>query len=155
MTQCESSGPNRVASLTPADGLILADAHPGITVNGLRAINPSVREGQDREVVAVDAHNPPIKPLKRLDPFDLDNGYNPNGDSNYSKKFQQDYTVAQADRMNEWINQALRIQSLMAQVTGASPITIPSLLPAVVALKQVEEMAPTFSYQTSTFFAAQ
>jgi hypothetical protein len=115
LTQCESSGPNSVAGLTPADGIILADAHPGNTVNALRAINPSVREAQDKEVVGVDANNEPINPVKRLDPFDPENGFNPNGDSNYSKKFQQDYTAAQADRMNNWINQALRIRSLMAQ----------------------------------------
>ena len=33
LTQCDSSGPNSVAGLTPADGIILADAHPGNTVN--------------------------------------------------------------------------------------------------------------------------
>ena len=97
LSQCESSGPNSVAGLTPADGLILADAHPGNTVNALRAVNASVPKGQDREVVGINAHNPPIRPLKRLDPFDPDNGYNPNGDSNYSKEFQQKYTAALAD----------------------------------------------------------
>jgi hypothetical protein len=115
LTQCDSSGPNSVAGLTPADGIILADAHPGNTVNALRAINPSVREGEDKEVVGVDAYNGPIHPVKSLDPFDPDNGYNSNGDSTYSKKFQQAYTAAQADRMNNWINQALRIRALMAQ----------------------------------------
>ena len=92
LTQCDSSGPNSVAGLTPIDGIILADAHPGNTVNGLRAINPSVREGEDKEIVGVNAENGPINPLKRLDPFNPDNGYNPNGDSNYSQKFQQAYT---------------------------------------------------------------
>jgi pimeloyl-ACP methyl ester carboxylesterase len=115
LTECDSSGPNSVAGLTPVDGIILADAHPGNTVNSLRAINPSVREGQDREVVGVNADNPPIIPNKKLDPFDPANGYNPNGDSTYSKQFQKAYTAAQSDRMNDWINQALRIRSLMAQ----------------------------------------
>ena len=115
LTQCDSSGPNSVAGLTPIDGIILADAHPGNTVNSLRAINPSVREGQDHEVVGVNADNRPIIPDKKLDPFDPANGYNPNGNSNYSKQFQKAYTAAQADRMNDWINQALRIRSLMAQ----------------------------------------
>jgi pimeloyl-ACP methyl ester carboxylesterase len=115
LTQCDSSGPNSVAGLTPADGLILADAHPGNTVNALRAINASVPKGQDREVVGINAHNPPIKTLKRLDPFDPDNGYNPNGDSNYSKEFQQKYTAAQAERFNEWIDQALHIREQIAQ----------------------------------------
>jgi hypothetical protein len=115
LSECDSSGPNSVAGLPPADGIILADAHPGNTVNALRAINPSVREGQDRAEIGVNAHNGPINPLKRLDPFDPDNGYNPNGDSNYSQKFQQAYTAAQADRFNDWINQALHIRALMAQ----------------------------------------
>ena len=65
--------------------------------------------------MGVNAENGPINPLKRLDPFNPDNGYNPNGDSNYSQKFQQAYTTAQADRMNDWINQALHIRALMAQ----------------------------------------
>ena len=115
LTQCDSSGPNSVAGLTPIDGIILADAHPGNGVNGLRAINPSVREGQDRQTVGVNAENGPIVPLKRLDPFDPANGFNPNGDSNYSQKFQQAYTGAQSDRMNDWINQALHMRALMAQ----------------------------------------
>ena len=74
-----------------------------------------MREGQDHEVVGVNADNRPIIPDKKLDPFDPANGYNPNGNSNYSKQFQKAYTAAQADRMNDWINQALRIRSLMAQ----------------------------------------
>src|SRR5882724_6335590 len=86
LTQCASSGSRSVAGLTPADGIVLADAHPGNTVNALRAINPAVREGQDKEVIGVNAENDPIHPLKRLDPFDPDNGYNPNGNSNYSQK---------------------------------------------------------------------
>ena len=114
-SECDSSGPNSVAGLTPVDGIILADAHPGNTANALRAINPSVREGQDHEVVGVNAHNGPIIPNKKLDPFDPANGYNPNGKSTYSKQFQKAYTAAQSDRMNDWINQALRIRSLMAQ----------------------------------------
>ena len=73
LTQCESSGSTNLVGLPKADGIILADAHPGNTVNALRAINPAVREGEDNEVVGVDAENGPIHPLKRLDPFDPDN----------------------------------------------------------------------------------
>src|SRR4051794_29999963 len=93
LTQCDSSGANSVAGLTPADGVILADAHPGNTVNALRAINPSVRENQDKEVVGVDAENPPITPQKNLDPFDPANGFDPNGNSNYSDNFVRRYTA--------------------------------------------------------------
>src|ERR1041385_2390330 len=31
LTECDSSGPRSVAGLTPADGIVLADAHPGNT----------------------------------------------------------------------------------------------------------------------------
>ncbi len=114
LSQCASSGANSVAGLTPADGIVLADAHPGNTVNALRAINPSVRQRQDKEVVGVDAENDPINSLKKLDPFDPNNGYNPNGNSNYSKQFQTAYTRAQSDRMNDWIEQALHIRAQAA-----------------------------------------
>src|SRR6266480_4649335 len=116
LTQCDSSGPRSVAGLTPADGIVLADAHPGNTVNGLRAINPSVNEGHDREVVGVDGENPPIKPQKNLDLFDSGNGFDPTGgNSNYSKNFVQRYTAAQSDRMNDWIEQALHIRGEIAE----------------------------------------
>ena len=61
LTECASSGPNSVAGLTPADGIILADAHPGNTVNALRAINPAVEKGEDKAVIGVDAENGPIQ----------------------------------------------------------------------------------------------
>src|SRR5215468_4767370 len=47
LTQCDSSGSRSVAGLTPADGIVLADGHPGNTVNTLRSINPSVKQNQD------------------------------------------------------------------------------------------------------------
>ena len=114
LSQCASSGSNSVAGLTPADGIILADAHPGVGALGLRAINPAVKPNQDKEVVGIDAENDPITLQKNLDPFDPSNGYNPNGKSTYSKKFQTAYTTAQADRMNDWIEQALHIRALAA-----------------------------------------
>jgi hypothetical protein len=115
LTQCDSSGPRSVAGMPPADAIVLADAHPGNTVNLLRSINPAVRQNQDKEVVGVDAENKPITPDKKLDMFDVDNGYNPNGDSNYSKSFQQAFSAAQSDRMNDWIEQALHMREKIAQ----------------------------------------
>ena len=116
LTQCDSSGTRSVAGLTPTDGLVLADAHPGNTVNGLRAINPSINQGQDREVVGVDGENPQIKPQKKLDLFDPANGFDPTGgNSNYSQDFVRRYTAAQSDRMNDWIEQALHIRAEMAE----------------------------------------
>jgi len=41
LTECDNSN-NAYNGLTPADGLVLVDAHPGNTVNALRAINPAV-----------------------------------------------------------------------------------------------------------------
>ncbi len=45
LTQCQSSGPNSVAGLIPADGIVLADAHPSNAVNVLRGMNPAIRTG--------------------------------------------------------------------------------------------------------------
>jgi hypothetical protein len=116
LSQCASSGPNSVAGLPPADGMVLADAHPGNTGLALRAINPSIKQNQDKEVVGVDGENPPITPQKNLDRFDPANGFDPTGgNSNYSKAFVQRYTAAQSDRMNDWIEQALHIRAEAAQ----------------------------------------
>ena len=78
-------GPNKLmqcmdnlAKLPKADGMILVDAHPGNSVNGLRSLNPAlVTEGDLRQVRA------------DLDPFSPPNGYNPNGASLYSVEFKQ------------------------------------------------------------------
>jgi|RhiMetdeSRZDD1v2_1073273.scaffolds.fasta_scaffold72518_2 hypothetical protein len=122
LTQCDSTGPRSVANLIKADGIVLADAHPGNTVNALRAINPSVRENQDKEVVGVDAENGPIKPQKNLDLFDPANGFDPTGgNSNYSENFVKRYTAAQSDRMNDWIEQALHIRAQMKEGTWRFP----------------------------------
>jgi hypothetical protein len=122
LTQCDSSGPRSVAGLTPADGIVLADAHPGNTANALRAINPSIRDNQDKEVVGVDAENPPINPLKNLNLFDPANGFDPKGgNSNYSANFVKRYTAAQSDRMNNWIEQALHIRAEIAAGTWRFP----------------------------------
>src|SRR3954471_2084139 len=67
LTQCDSSGPRSVAGMTPADAIVLVDAHPGNTVNALRAINPAVKESQDKEFVGVEGENPRIEPVKKLD----------------------------------------------------------------------------------------
>jgi hypothetical protein len=116
LTQCDSSGPRSVAGLTPADGIVLADAHPGNTVNALRNMFPAVNEGQDREVVGVNGENPPIQPQKKVDLFDPANGFDPTGgNSNYSKDFVKGYTAAQSQRMNDWIDQALHIRETIAQ----------------------------------------
>jgi pimeloyl-ACP methyl ester carboxylesterase len=94
-------GPNKLvecndalAGLPRADGLVLVDAHPGVSVNGLRTLNPAV----------LDEHNPhAIDP--KLDPFNPANGYDPK-QPHYSDAFKQLYFRAQAARMNRLIDMA-------------------------------------------------
>jgi pimeloyl-ACP methyl ester carboxylesterase len=97
-------GPNKLtecgddlAGLPRADGIVFTDAHPGNSINTLRALNPAV----------ANENNPPDAPLMaELNPFDPKNGFNPNGPSNYSPEFQARYFKAQADRMNRLIDSA-------------------------------------------------
>ncbi len=91
-----------------ADGLILMDAHPGISVNALRSINPAVLEENDPG--PVDA---------ALDPFNPENGYNPNGNSNYPEAFKEKYFTAQAARMNRLIDTAF--EKLQRMNSAQSP----------------------------------
>lgn len=93
---------DRIAGAPKADGLILVDAHPGNSVNGLRSLNPSLRDESD-----------PTKIDASLDPFNPQNGFNPNGDSTYSAEFQARYFKAQSDRMNKLIDKALKLQADM------------------------------------------
>src|SRR5262249_61002828 len=64
-------GPNKLIEcdavldgLPKADGLVLVDAHPGVSVNGLRSLNPAV----------LDEHNPKSVDAA-LHPFNPANGY--------------------------------------------------------------------------------
>jgi len=114
LSECAGSGPDSLAGLIRADGIVFADAHPGNGVNALQGMNPSVKDHEDTETVGLDADNDPIKPQPSLDPSLTVNGYNPNGNSNYSPAFLKRYTKAQSDRMNDWIDQALRMRKQMA-----------------------------------------
>jgi pimeloyl-ACP methyl ester carboxylesterase len=89
---------DELAGLPAADGIVFADSHPGNPVNVLRGLNPSV----------IDERNPPAAQVRpELDPFDPKNGFNPQGNSNYSAEFQQRYYTAQSRRMNALIDDAL------------------------------------------------
>jgi hypothetical protein len=90
------------ANLPTADGLILWDAHPGNGVNEVRSIDPSVVN--DTEIIFNNAL-PEIDPT--LDLFNPDNGYNPDGESDYSDKFKDRYFRAQSARLNGLIDIAL------------------------------------------------
>lgn len=84
-----------LANLPRADAIVFADAHPGVSVNGLRSLNPAV----------IDEGNPNrLDPS--LDPFDPKNGYRPTGASTYTDGFKARYFKAQADRMNRLIAEA-------------------------------------------------
>src|SRR4030095_1927143 len=88
---------NSLAGLPPADGIIFRDAHPGNPANGVRSINPAlVNERRPKRL------NP------KLNPFNPENGYNPNGSSTYSEQFKKRYFAAQAERMNKLIDDALQ-----------------------------------------------
>jgi pimeloyl-ACP methyl ester carboxylesterase len=103
LAECDSS----LDGLPKADGLILVDAHPGVSVNGLRSLNPAV----------VDDHDPKrIDPA--LDPFNPTNGYK-DGASHYSPAFQKKYFAAQAARMNRLIDAATA--ELKAMKNGSAP----------------------------------
>ena len=115
LTQCQSSGPNSVAGLIPADGIVLADAHPSNAVNVLRGMNPAICTGHDRETIGVNAENRPITPIPHLDPFSAANGFVVGGQSHYSHAFQRRYSRAQSERMNDWIAQAQHIRAEMSE----------------------------------------
>jgi pimeloyl-ACP methyl ester carboxylesterase len=91
LTECDES----LAGLPKADALILVDAHPGVSVNGLRSLNPAVVDERD-----------PKRLDPALDPFNPANGYK-EGAAKYSDEFKHRYFKAQADRMNRLIDAAL------------------------------------------------
>src|SRR5687767_2089901 len=101
---------NNLSGLPPADGIIFRDAHPGNPVNALRALNPAV----------INEHRPDrLNP--KLDPFNPENGYNPNGPSTYSEQFKKRYSEAQARRMNRLIDEALEISRRISEGTHRFP----------------------------------
>jgi pimeloyl-ACP methyl ester carboxylesterase len=82
-----------------ADGIVFLDAHPSNTITTLRALNGAVQNERN-----------PKDLRENLDPFSVNNGFNPNGDSVYSSNFVDRYSRAQSSRMNDLIKQALDIK---------------------------------------------
>ena len=105
LSQC----PDSLAGLPKADGMLLLDAHPGISVNTLRSLNPAVTDEND-----------PSKMDASLDPFDPKNGFNPNGQSVYTAEFMDRYYKAQAARMNRLIDKALAMKAAVAKGEAAT-----------------------------------
>ena len=110
LTPCGSN----LAGLTPADGIILVDGHPGNPIMRLRSLNPSI----------VDESNP-ARRNPALDPFDGKNGYNPSGASKYSEDFKRKYFEAQADRMNRLIALASKQWQEIQEGKGPYPDDAP------------------------------
>jgi pimeloyl-ACP methyl ester carboxylesterase len=105
LVQCDSS----LAGLPKADGIVLVDAHPGVSVNGLRSLNPAVLEEGN-----------PRKTDPALDPYNPANGYDPKS-PHYSDAFKQKYLKAQSARMNRLIDLAQKRLAAMKAGTDAYP----------------------------------
>ena len=95
--------------LPRADGILLMDAHPGVSVNGLRSLNPAVLDEHD-----------PGKIDAATDPFSPANGFK-DGAARYSDEFKQKYFKAQSARMNRLIDAALAELKAMKAGTAAYP----------------------------------
>ncbi len=126
---------NDLAGLPRADGLILVDAHPGVSVNGLRSINGAV----------LDEHDPrKIDPA--LDPFNPANGYDPKA-PHYSDDFKTRYFKAQADRMNRLI--AVAQARLAAMKAGTDPYPDDDVFPIIRGeLARLMEIDPSVHHST-------
>jgi len=98
---------NNVGGLTPVDGIVFPDAHPGNPVQALRDLNPSVVMGEDGKITVI----------PELDPFSPANGFNPNGTSHYSKEFITRYYAAQSKAMNDRMAKVLAAQEQIAKGT--------------------------------------
>ncbi|MCY3730267.1 MAG: hypothetical protein OXF98_02905, partial [Rhodospirillaceae bacterium] len=99
-----SSCGDELAGLTPADGMVYPDAHPGNGVQALHGLNPSLSIVDGRVVVD------PV-----LDPFDPANGFNPNGPSSYSEAFRDRYYRAQSRVMNAKIAEVEALRERIEQ----------------------------------------
>ena len=124
-----------LAGLPRADGLILVDAHPGVSVNGLRSINGAVLDERD-----------PRKIDPALDPFNPANGYDPKA-PHYTQDFEKRYFKAQADRMNRLIDLAKARQVAMKAGTDPYPDDDVFLIPRG-ELARLMEIDPSIHHAT-------
>ena len=139
LTKC----PDALAGLPPADAIVFRDAHLGNGANALRSLNPAVVN--DSEIMATNAV-PKIDPA--LDPFNPDNGFNPNGPSTYSAAFKERYFRAQSARMNRLIDIAL---DRMAQI-AAGIFQYPDDGPFVIPMSdnaRLMRLDPTIDHATA------
>jgi len=131
LVQCD----NDLKNLTPADGIMLSDGHPGNPILRLRSVNPAI---SDTKPGGIDA---------KLDPFDVKNGYNPNGPSRYSETFKKNYFAAQSARMNRLIANArerlTRIEAGKDTYSDDAPFNIPGFDSA-----RLQSLDPTIRHTT-------
>ena len=99
-----------LVGLPPADGIIFVDAHPENPVNALRSLNPAVVDDADPRQINPD-----------LDPFRLENGFDPDEAPRYTEALKQEYFEAQAVRMNRLIDHALDKMQRMEDGTDVYP----------------------------------
>jgi hypothetical protein len=96
-----------LANLPPADGIVLLDAIPGIAFSDLTALDGSV----------VNEKNLRVRDESR-DMFAAQNGYNPDGSSDYSTAFVNRYTEAQSAREDRLIAQAQAARTRLDRGAG-------------------------------------
>jgi len=108
--------PDNIRDLPPADGVIFWDAHLGNGINAVRSLNPAVIN--DDEIISTNT-SPRLN--IQLDPFNIENGYNPDGDSEYSDEFKESYFEAQSERMNNLIEIALEKMEQIEAGTYKNP----------------------------------
>lgn len=123
LSQCTA----KLANLPRADGIILRDAHPGNSVNGVRSLNAAVLD---------EAHPDQLDPA--LDPHSPANGFNPTGSSNYSADFKQRYFRAQAARMNRLIALAEKRLAAVKSDQGAFTDDEPFIVARAVGARLME-----------------
>ena len=99
LSPCSSDQLSGFEPTDRADAIVFLDAHPSNTITTLRALNAAVRSEHNPKNTSAD-----------LDPFNPRNGFNPDGDSDFSDEFVERYSIAQSNRMNKLISAALRIK---------------------------------------------
>ena len=103
LVECDAARLAGFTAADKADGIVFMDAHPGNPINRLRSLNPAVKEEEADSRLD-----------RQLNPFNPNNGFNPNGDSVYSQQFQNKYFREQSKRMNDLIKKALKMRDKMA-----------------------------------------
>ena len=136
-------GPNKLvqctdalANLPPADGVILRDPHPGNSVNAVRSLNGAVLDESNPHQIDPD-----------LDPYNPNNGFNPNGPSKYSEEFKQRYFRAQSDRMNRLVDMALGKLEQMEQGMGTFSDDDALLIPRGIGARLMQ-LDPSIHHST-------